>query len=305
MAKNPYDILGVKKEASDKEIKSAYRKLAKKYHPDLNPGDKDMESKFKEISLAYDLLKDKEKRAAFDRGEIDMDGNPQHQQQFYKDFADGPGGQRYYHFHQGGGDFSEEDIADIFGSFFGGGAAGHRAGFKRQTADAHYTIEVDFMEAATGAKKRVTMPDGKMLDINIPAGMEDGQKLRLKGQGGQGSINTERGDAYVEVHMRPHRYFSRRGKDIHIEVPVGIHEAILGSKITVPTIHGQVEMSIPKGASTGNTLRLKGKGIKGGNQMVKLKLVMPETVDKELEDAVAKWAKKHAYNPRKHLEGAV
>ncbi len=305
MAKNPYDILGIDKKADEKAIKSAYRKLAKKYHPDLNPGDKEAAQKFSDATTAYDLLSDKEKRAAYDRGEIDMEGHPQYQQQYYKDFAEGPEGNRYYHFSTGDGRFDPEDIEDIFGSFFSGGMAGRKAGFKRQAADAYYAIEIDFIEAVRGGKKRVTMPDGRTLDIAIPAGIEDGQKLRLKGQGGQGSVHTPAGDAYVEIHIRPHRLFIRKGKDIHIEIPIAIHESAMGGKIKVPTIHGPVETSVPKGASTGTTLRLKGKGIKGGDQYIKLRLVMPETVDKELEETLRKWADKHAYNPRKHMEGSL
>jgi len=303
MTKNPYDILGVKKTADDKEIKSSYRKLAKKYHPDLNPGNKEADDKFKEISIAYDLLHDKNKRAAYDRGEIDMDGNPQYQQQqqYYKDFAEGPQGQRYY-YSGNGGDFNQEDIENIFGSFFSGGVGGRKAGFKAQPSDAHYAIEVDFIESVKGAKKRVTMPDGKVLDISIPAGAKDGQKLRLKGQGAPGNVNQAAGDAYIEMHISPHSFYTRKGNDIHIEVPIGIHESILGSKITVPTIHGKVEMSLPKGISSGNTLRLKGKGVKGGDQYVHVVLTMPEKLDNTLEDNIKKWAKDHSYNPRKNKE---
>ncbi len=302
MAKNPYDILGVGKNADEKEIKAAFRKLARKHHPDLNPGNKEAAEKFKEINAANDVLMDKEKRAAFDRGEIDMEGQPQYQQRYYRDFAEGPQGRRY---HFSGGDFSPEDIEDVFGSFFGGGVGGRHAGFKRQAADAYYAIEIDFMESVLGGKKRVTMPDGKTLDINIPAGIEDGQKLRLKGQGGQGSARSAPGDAYVEVHIRPHTLFTRKGHDIHIELPVGIHESALGGKVRVPTIHGPVETNVPKGASTGTMLRLKGKGIKGGDQYIKLKLIMPENIDKELEEFMRKWASAHSYNPRKHMEGTL
>ena len=291
MAKNPYEILGVKKDASEAEIKVAYRKLARKHHPDLNPSDKNAGEKFKEINTANALLSDKEKRAAFDRGEINMEGQPQYhqQQQTYRDFADGAQGGRY---HSNGGDFNFEDL---FGGL-GGRARG--AGFGRPPpADAHYSIEVDFLEAATGAKKRVTMPDGKTLDINIPEGIEEGQQLRLKGQG-----SKPPGDAYVEIHIRAHRFFTRKGHDITIELPISLPENMLGGKIQVPTIHGAVEMTIPKGASSGTTLRLKGKGIKAGDQYVKLKLVMPKEIDAELEESIRKWSETHAYNPRKAME---
>lgn len=186
MAKNPYEILGVNKDASAVDIKAAYRKLAKKYHPDLNPTNKNADEKFKELNAANDLLSDKEKRAAFDRGEIDMEGQPRYQQQqqrTYRDFAEGPQGGRY---HFNGGDFDLSDLEGLFGGL--GGRAGG-AGFGRQSAsaDVHYSIEVDFIEAARGTKKRVTMPDGKTLDINIPEGIEESQQLRLKGQGSKPS----------------------------------------------------------------------------------------------------------------------
>ncbi len=292
MAKNPYEILGINKEAGEADIKSAYRKLAKKYHPDLNPTNKNADEKFKELNAAHDLISDKEKRAAFDRGEIDFAGQPRHQQQQqrgYRDFADGPQGSRYNSM----GDFDLSDLESLFGGL-GGRSGGTRPG---PSADVHYSIEVDFLEAALGAKKRVGMPDGKTLDIAIPIGIEEGQKLRLKGQGRQSS-----GDAYVEVHIRPHEFFTRKGKDISIELPVALQESVLGQKIAVPTIHGPVGMKIPKGASSGTTLRLKGKGIKDGDQYVKLKIVMPKEIDPDLEDAIQKWSATHAYNPRKSME---
>lgn len=296
MAKDPYDILGISKTADEKDIKAAYRRLAKQYHPDLNPDNKAAAEKFREISAANDLLNDKEKRAAYDRGEIDIDGHPQyqsppHQQHYYRDFSDGPQGQRY---HFNGGQFSEDDLENIFGTYFNRGAG------RRPPQDAHYKIDVDFLESALGGKKRVTMPDGKSLEITIPVGIEDGQKFRLKGQGEKSANGS--GDAYVEVHVRPHGFFTRQGNDIHVEIPIGIHESVLGGKIGVPTIHGNVEMSLPKGADTGMTLRLKGKGIKGGDQYVKLKLVMPEKIDSELEEFMRKWSAAHGYKPRRHME---
>jgi DnaJ-class molecular chaperone len=301
MAKDPYEILGVVKNASEADIKAAYRKLAKKHHPDINPDKKD-DSKFKEIGAAYNLLSDKDKRAAYDRGEIDMEGQPR-QQQFYRDHAQGPQGQRYYHPGNGhagmGGDFDAADLEGLFGSFFRGGGRGQ--GFSPPPENANYTIEINFLEAALGGSKRITMPDDRTLDINIPEGIEDGQKLRLKGQGAK-NPQGQAGDAYVEVHIRPHPQFTRKGQDVQTEVPVGFHESILGSKIEVPTIHGPVEVTIPKGASSGTILRLKGKGIKKGDQFVKLKIVMPAKIDDELEDTIKKWTEKHGYNPRKQKE---
>jgi DnaJ-class molecular chaperone len=293
MEKNPYEILGVNKEASEADIKAAYRKLAKKHHPDLNPGNKDADAKFKELNAANDLLSDKDKRAAFDRGDTDMEGQPRPRQHTYKDFAEGPQGGRY---HFNGNDFDLSDMEDLFGGFNGrtGGA-----GFGHPPANAHYSIEVDFLEAARGAKKRITMPDGKTLDITLPEGIEEGQQLRLKGQGKQSS-----GDAFVEVHIRPHPFFTRKDKDISIEVPVALNESVLGAKIKVPTIHGPVDMVVPKGANSGLILRLKGKGVKGGDQFVKLTLVMPGEIDADLEQAIRTWSETHAYNPRKTMETA-
>jgi DnaJ-class molecular chaperone len=298
MAKNPYEILGVGKTASDAEIKAAYRKLARKHHPDLNPSNKNAAEKFKELNTANALLSDKEKRGAFDRGGIDMEGQPhyaQQQQRSYRDFADGPQGARY-HANAGGFDPSDFDLESLFGGF----GRGSRAGFAQPPADAHYSIEVDFLEAARGAKKRVTMPDGKTLDITIPEGIEEGKQLRLKGRGTQPT-----GDAYVTVQIRPHPFFTRKGSAITIELPITLQECVLGGKIQVPTIHGPVEMTIPKGASYGTTLRLKGKGIKGGEQYVKLKLVMPKEVDGELEQAIRTWSQTHDYYPRKTMESAL
>jgi DnaJ-class molecular chaperone len=296
MAKDPYEILGIAKNASEADIKTAYRKLAKKHHPDINPDKKD-DSKFKEIGAAHNLLSDKEKRAAYDRGEIDMEGQPR-QQQFYRDHAQGPQGQRYYSGNRG--DFDPADLEDLFGSFFKGGA-GRQSGSERQPENAHYTIQVEFLEAALGGSKRVTMPDGRVLDINIPAGVEDGQKLRLKGQGVKGA-QGQSGDAYVEILIRPCAQFTRKGLDINSEISIGFHESILGRKIEVPTIHGPVEVALPKGASSGTILRLKGKGIKNGNHYVKLKIVMPATIDEDLEQSIKQWSEKHEYNPRKLKE---
>lgn len=307
MSKNPYDLLGISKTASDDEIKAAYRRLAKKHHPDLNPDDKSAEDKFKDISAAHAFLIDKEKRAAFDRGEIDAEGKPQWSggahsgagggRQYYRDFAGEPGGERYYY---SSGNINPEDLGGIFGSMFGGRTSG--AGFEdvfqqQQNADVHYRLNIEFMEAALGAKKQVTMPDAKDLKITIPKGVKEGQKLRLKGQGKK-LPDGRQGDAYVEINIIPHKFFVRKLNDIYTEIPIGIHEAILGDTIEVETIHGSVKIKIPKHTDSGKRFRLKGKGIKGGNHYVDVQIVIPNEVDEDLEKAIKNWAEKHDYNPR-------
>jgi DnaJ-class molecular chaperone len=281
MAKDPYEIMGIKKNATQSEIKSAYRKLAKQYHPDLNPGKKAAAEKFADIGTAYALLNDKEKRKAYDRGEIDMAGQPQRQQQYYRDFAQGKRGSRYS---SSSDDFTPFNAEDLFGSFF--------TTRNRPPADIYYNADVDFMDAALGGTRRIATTDGRTIDINIPAGISEGQKLRLKGQPGKP-------DTYVTIHIRPHPVFIRKGNDIQVEVPIGIHESITGAKIPVPTLSGNVEMQLPKGADGNTILRLKGKGIKGADQYVKLKLVMPGQIDEQLEKAIIEWAESHSYNPRK------
>ncbi len=307
MSKTPYEVLGVSSKATDDEIKAAYRKLAKKHHPDLNPGDKKAEDKFKDISAAHDFLNDKKKRAAFDRGEIDAEGKPKWSgggqagdggnRQYYRDYAGGPGGERYY---SSANNINPDDLEGIFGSIFGNRKSGtsfEDLFHQQQRADLHYRINIEFMEAALGTQKQFTMPDGKNLKITIPEGVKEGQKLRLKGQGKKLSDGRQ-GDAYVEIHITPHKFFVRKLNDIFSEVPIGINEAILGDTIEVDTIHGSVNIKIPKCTDSGKRFRLKGKGIKDGNHYVDVKIVIPNEVDEDLEKALKVWAKKHDYNPR-------
>ena len=308
MSKNPYDILGISKTASDEQIKAAYRKLAKIHHPDLNSDNKSEDDKFKEISAAYDLLKDKEKRTAFDRGEIDGDGQPKwpggaqsaggKDRQYYRDFAGGPEGARYS---SSGGNINPEDLEDILGSMFGGrtSAGGFEGVFRQQQSlDVHYRLDIDFMDAALGAQKQITMPDGKNLKIMIAEGVKDGQKLRLKGKGHKMPGDLQ-GDAYIEIHVNPHKVFTRKGRDIYTDVPIGVHEAILGSTIEVDTVHGPVKVKIPQGTDSGKKFRLKEKGIKGGDHYVSVQIVMPDKIDEDLKKSMTDWVKAHAYNPRK------
>jgi DnaJ-class molecular chaperone len=310
MAADPYAVLGVGREASQDEIKRRYRALAKELHPDLNPDKPEVADRFKQITAAYDLLSDPDKRARFDRGEIDASGQ-ERPQQFYRDFAEDPQATRFYT-HEG---FSDADsLHDLFEGLFGGAAAGGDGGgrsfrMRARGADVSYTLPVDFLEAAKGARKRVTMGDRRTIDLTIPPGVHDRQTLRLKGQGMPGFEGGPPGDAYVEVHVQPHGLFERKDSNVHVELPVTLAEAVLGGKIEVPTIDGPVSMTVPKGSNSGTTLRLKGRGIldpqsgQRGDQYVRLKVVLPKAADPELEELVRRWAQDHPYDPRAGLAG--
>jgi DnaJ-class molecular chaperone len=301
--KDPYQTLGVTRGASADEIKKAYRKLAKKLHPDLNPGNSKIETQFKEVSAAYDLLSDTEKRARFDRGEIDASGAERPGRGFYRSYAESGQGAKYRSGGAGDSFFTEDIFSDLFGGGFGErGKARTGPRMNIRGADVSYATTADFIEAALGAKKRLTLTDGKTLDITIPPGTEDGQTLRLKGQGLPG-MGGPPGDAFIEVKVEPHAFFTREGSDVHLELPVSLPEAVLGGSVTVPTLDGKVSLKIPAGSNTGSTLRLRGKGIprKGGergDQYVKLKVVLPDRPDPELTELVERWAKKHAYDVR-------
>ena len=244
---DPYQTLGLTKTATDEEIRKAYRKLAKEHHPDLNPGNKEAEARFKDISAAYTLLSDPEKRRAFDAGEIDASGQPQAERRFYRDYAGAGAGFRYEQPEDLGG---FEDLGGVFADLFkgrrGGGArSGAETQFRMRGGDAHYTLPIDFLEAVNGAKKRVDMPDGKTLDINIPAGVREGQILRLKGQGSPGFGGGPAGDALITVSVHPHPVFSRDGKDIKSVLPITLHEALSGGSVPVETITGPVNSKSP------------------------------------------------------------
>ena len=300
---DPYEVLGVKRDASPKEIQKAYRRLAKKLHPDLNPGNAEAEKQFKEVTAAYDLLSDPEKRARFDRGEIDASGAERPQQRFYRDFADSASNP--YTSDAGFADFADFAGDDILSAIFGrGGRAQPR---RRRGSDVRYRLEVDFLDAVNGAAKRITLPDGSVLDVTIPAGTRDGQVLRLRGKGRPGVGGGPPGDALIEIRVRPHRYFRRRGDDIDLEMPVSLAEAVLGGRVEAPTPTGPVTMTVPKGANTGTVLRLKGKGVprangSRGDEYVTLKVTLPDEPDPELERLVAEWQPGKAYNPRQAME---
>lgn len=294
---DPYEVLGVERSATDEDIRRAFRKLAKELHPDLNPQDATAADRFKKVSAAYEIIGDPPKRQLYDSGQINAQGEPQ---------------RGFQHAHNGASQRGPANFAggfgfgDIFDEMFSGrrnaGPAG-RTGVVRRGADVRYTLEVEFLEAITGVKKRVTMPEGGVLDLNVPEGVSDGQVLRLRSKGGPGFGGGEAGDALVEIKVKPHARFRRIDDDLHVEVPITVDEAVLGGKIEVATTGGRVQLTLPKGTSSGRVFRLKGKGVKNrqtgqtGDQLVTVKIVMPEKIDDELSYFFAVWRQKHSYDP--------
>jgi DnaJ-class molecular chaperone len=315
---DPYRILNVSRQAGPAAIKTAYRDLAKRLHPDRNPGDAGAEQRFKQVTQAYELLRDPAKRAQFDRGLIDADGRPRFGSGNFG-FSRGAGAQ------PGGrpgatGSFKggEGLFEKIFGGAFGwagpggpsvdglGGAA--QGGGHARGGDRRQHVEVDFLLAARGGRQRLDL-GGRVIEIDIPPGTEDGRILRLKGQGGKGPPGGSPGDVLVTIAVRPHGHFSLRGIDVHLELPISLSEALDGAKITVPTIDGPVRISVPPGSNSGRSLRLKGRGVAPpgsprGDQYVRLVVVLPERPDAELAEYLRRWAKKNPYDPRADLEDA-
>jgi len=302
---DPYEILGLPKTASPEEIKKSYRKLAKKYHPDLNPGNQEAEKKFKALSHAFDQIGTAESKEKFDRGETD-----EQQQKKYEEFMKNQNQreQSFYNSQRDGGRYAYtfgEDIgaSDFFENLFGSGKKHHRKdGFNFPGKDLTYKMEVNFREAALGAEKNITLPNGKKLQLTIPAGIESGQKLRFKGLGEPGIGQGLPGNAYVEIAVEPLPGFKRLGIDIEVEVPISFIEAITGGEIKVPTLEGEIFLQVPPGVSTGSKLRIKGKGagsgINRGNEIVVLKVVIPKVVDPALKAAIENLKSKFEYNPR-------
>ncbi|MEM7059942.1 MAG: DnaJ C-terminal domain-containing protein [Pseudomonadota bacterium] len=301
---DPYEILGLSRNATDAEIKKAYRKLAKELHPDLNPGDTAREESFKRVSAAYDLLGNPEKRRQFDAGEIDATG-VETQRGFYHQHASGEAGQRY----DPDGVFTDFD--DFFRRAFRQDSNQYTRRdqpFRMRGSDVRYHLEVEFLDAVNGSTSRVTTPDGRRLDVSIPAGTDDGQVLRLKGLGQPGLNNGPPGDALIAITVQAHPIFSRDGKHIRLELPVSLDEAILGAEVETPTPKGSVKLRIPSGSSSGKILRLKGKGVAAnagvpGDLLVSLRLVLPEEVGDELKAAIKSWRERHPQSPRDGWEG--
>jgi DnaJ-class molecular chaperone len=316
--RDPYSVLGVSKDAGTADIKKAFRKLAKKFHPDQSKDPKAKE-KFAEINAAYEILGDEKRRAQFDRGEIDAEGKPRFHgfEGFGAEAAGfgrrahagaGPGFQ-HFEFNFGGapgaGGFTASDMfADLFG---GGRGAGRRAGMRDQGApcgeDVTADVTISLAEAAKGTAARVALATGRTLEVKVPAGIEDGKQIRLKGQGQPSPLGGDSGDAWVTVHIAKHPYFRTEGRDLRLDLPVTLYEAVSGAKVNTPTLEGSVELTIPPGSNGGRTLRLRGKGLPGaggpaGDLLVTLKIVLPDEVDPELVSLMRKWEAQKPYNPR-------
>jgi DnaJ-class molecular chaperone len=306
MPDDPYKVLGLTKSATADEIKKAYRKLVRTSHPDLHPDDPAAEDRFKAIGAAYDLLKKPETRARYDAGEIDAQGAERPPRQYYRDFADTSDNA----YRQRSGFGADTDPADIFAEILrnrarqsgGGGFGAQRASVRG--ADLRYSLEVPFLEAVLGTKTRITLPDGQALSVSIPKGTADGQTLRLRGKGAPGFGQGPAGDALITVSVRPHPVFHCDGDDILLTLPITIEEAILGGKVSAPTIHGPVDLTIPPGSSSGRILRLRGRGVdragakEKGDQKVELKIVVPPEVDADLRDFLAARRGENTFDPR-------
>lgn len=319
--RDPYEILGVPRSASAAAIKSAYRKLAKKHHPDNNKGDPRAAERFSEINSANEIIGDEDKRKQFDRGEIDAEGKPR-----FQGFPGGggprgragPGGFESYTFRSGGAGPGQGAGAfeDILNSMFGGGMRGARPGagggaqFEFDTGgigldlDVNVAMSVSLEEAVKGGEKRVRLPNGKELNVKIPAGVVEGQQIRLRGQG-ETAQGHPPGDLLITISIAPHPFFKIEGPDLRIDLPVTLYEAVLGGKVRVPTLGNAVELSVPKNTSSGRTFRLKGKGLPKaggtGDLFVTIRIMLPDGNDAELEALMERWRDQHPYNPRSGL----
>ena len=299
--RDPYEVLGVPRGASAAAIKSAYRKLAKKHHPDANKNDPKAAARFSELNSANEIIGDEDKRKQFDRGEIDAEGKPR--------FQGFPGGDPRARAGSPGG--FEDILNSMFGGAAGRGAPGGARTFEFDTGgiavdlDLSVAMTVSLEESVKGVEKRVRLPTGKELNVRIPAGVVAGQQIRLKGQG-ETAPGHRPGDLLITVNIAPHPFFKVEGSDLRVELPITLYEAVLGGKVRVPTLGSAVELSIPKNTSSGRTFRLKGKGLPkptatAGDLLVTARIVLPDGNDAELESLMQKWRDGHPYNPRSDL----
>lgn len=334
---DPYSVLGVSRTAGEDEVKHAFRRLAKRFHPDTPEGASDKGRRFKDLSIAYEILGDARKRRAYDRGEIDAHGNPRagyrpppqpeaEPEPVYRPRAsarpsepppgaspaqdghgEGPSAsfrsafERAFGGNAGGaGAKTESRVEDLFAEFFGDRQEGSARRSPESDASSHFDLQITFEEAVLGGTRRVKLPDGRRFDVRVPIGVKDGHTIRLSGLG-------EASDATVVISVEPHPFFRREGNDIHLNLPVTLGEAIHGAKVSVPTLQGAVAMTIPGGSSSGQVLRLKGKGVPAhaihapGDQLVTLQIVLPESADAELADMVKRWESSHPYDPRRKM----
>jgi len=319
--RDPYEVLGVPRGASAAAIKSAYRKLAKKHHPDSNKNDPKAAERFSELNTANEILGDEDKRKQFDRGEIDAEGKPRFTG-FHGGGAGGgragPGGFESYTFRGGGGGGAGAGaFEDILNSMFANAGRGARGGAGRSSPfefetggigldlDLSVAMSVSLEEAVRGGEKRVRLPTGKELNVKIPPGVSEGQQIRLRGQG-ETAQGHPPGDLLITVQIAPHPFFKVDGSDLRVDLPITLYEAVLGSKVRVPTLGGAVDLSIPKNTSSGRTFRLKGKGLPkptgtSGDLFVTTRIMLPDGNDSELEALMQKWREGHPYNPRNDL----
>jgi DnaJ-class molecular chaperone len=303
--RDPYAVLGLARTASAAEIKSAFRKLAKKFHPDQSKEPKAKE-RFSEIGQAYEILGDEKKRAAFDRGEIDAEGKPRAPQ--FEGFGAGAGGAGFrnfqFDFDAGGRQFDP----DIFAELFGGSGRGRARG-PAKGEDVSVSVTVPLAQVALGGDVRVTLPSGKTLDVAVPVGFEDGKAIRLRGQGEPGPRGGPAGDAIVALRYAPHPLFRVEGRDLRLDLPITLYEAVLGAKVRAPTLSGAVEIAVPAGTSGGRVLRLRGKGLPGGagqapgDLFVTLRIALPAGEDPALADLMREWRERKAYDPRQGMSG--
>lgn len=304
---NPYETLGVARDASEAQIRAAYRKLAKQHHPDLNPGNQAAEERFKAVASANDLLSDPEKRGRFDRGEIDAAGQEAPPRHSYREHAEAATGRRYGARGPQPEAWSQADIDDMFGSMFSEEARGGSR--PRRGHDERYVLTAAFLDAVNGAVRRLTLPDGRTLDVKIPVGTTDGQVLRLRGQGAPGRNGGPGGDALIEIRIAPHPYFIRDGQDIRLDLPVRMSEAVLGGPVEIPTPGGAVRMRIPPHSDTGTGLRLRGRGVPAhgalpaGDLHARLQVVIGHA-DAALEAFLRDWKPERDADPRAAMTGA-